>query len=170
MPPMLNRTLLAVFLLAACGSKQSTTTTVSAGGGCPPAVPAAVTKTYPGATQSACATEHEDGMDIFEIKIKKIDGSSAEVELSADGTILATEEVVPAMPDAVAKAFAAKYPGAEARRVERITKPGKPMQFEIKFAGKEATFSETGDFVEEEHDEADEKGEKGENGEKDDKD
>ncbi len=155
------RTLLALCLLAACGGTHPASKTAASGGGCPPAVPAAVTKAYPDATQGACEGEHEDGMDIFEIKIKKPDGSTAELELSADGTILATEEVVAAMPDAVAKAFAAKYPGAAAMKIERITSPGKPTTFEIAFAGKEATFSETGDFVEEEHgDEADDKGEK----------
>ncbi len=158
---MLNRTLLALSLLAACGGKHPAHSTAEAGGACPPAVPAAVTKAYPGAAQSACESEHEDGMDNFEIKVKKTDGSAAEIELSADGTILATEEVVPTMPDAVAKAFAAKYPGAEAKRVERITRPGKPAVFEIKFANKEATFSETGDFIEEEHGDPHENGEKG---------
>jgi hypothetical protein len=152
---MLNRTLLALCLLAACGGKHPAPATASAGGGCPPAVPAAVTKAYPDAKQSACEGEHEDGMEIFEVKITKADGSTAELELSANGTILATEEVVAAMPDPVAKAFAAKYPGAEPRKIERITSPGKPVVFEIAFAGKEATFSETGDFVEEEHGEED---------------
>lgn len=89
-------------------------------------------------------------MDVYEIKLTKADGSVAEVELKADGTLLATEEIVATMPDAVAKGFAAKYPGATAMRVEKITQTGKGVQYEIKFSGKEATFSEAGDFVEEE--------------------
>ena len=151
------RTILAFCLLAACGGKNSNPPTTAAAGGCPQAVPAAVTKAFPDATQSPCESEKEDGMVVYEIKIKKADGSSAEIELSADGTIVATEEIVAAMPDAVSKAFAAKYPGATASRIEKITSPGKPAMFEVKFGGKEATFSEAGDFVEEEKGEADDK-------------
>jgi hypothetical protein len=120
-------------------------------------VAAAVTKAHPDATQKACKGEHEDGKDIFEVKLDMKDGTKAELELSADGTILAMEEVVPtsALPKAVADAFAAKYPGATAEKVERITPTGKPVMFEIGFAGKEASFSETGAFIEEEHGDGD---------------
>ena len=148
---MTNRSVLALSLLVACGGHPSTPTkATTVAGSCPPAVLAAVTKAYPDAKQDACKGEHEDGKDVFEIKIAKGDGSRAEVQLAADGTILETEEVVAAMPDAVAKAFAAKYPGATATRIERVTPTGKPSAFEIKFAGKEATFTEAGGFVEEE--------------------
>ena len=159
------RTILVVCLVAGCGGKTSTPATTSeSAGGCPPAVPAAVTKAFPDAKQGPCEGENEDGQQIYEIKLTRADGSKAEVELTADGTLVATEEVVAAMPDAVAKAFAAKYPGATASRVEKITMPGKGTQYEIKFTGKEATFSEAGDFVEEEK--AD--GEKDDKNEKDD--
>lgn len=151
------RTILAFCFLAACGGKNPKPATTAAAEGCPQPVPAAVTKAFPDATQGPCESETEDGTTIFEIKIKKSDGTSAEIELSPDGTIIATEEVVAAMPDGVAKAFAAKYPGATASRIEKITSPGKPATFEVKFGGKEATFSETGDFVEEEKGEADDK-------------
>ena len=157
-------TLTPILFAAACGGSHPSPTTAAAGAGagCPPAVPAAVTQAYPDATQQGCKAEHEDGKDIFEVKLTKADGTRAELDVSPDGTILQTEEVVPAtgMPDAVASAFAAKYPGAQASRVERVTVPGKPVTFEIAFvvgdARKEATFSETGDLVEEEAGEADE--------------
>ncbi|MEO7096600.1 MAG: PepSY-like domain-containing protein [Polyangiales bacterium] len=159
---MPTRMLLGALFLAACGGSPKAPATAASGGSCPPAVTAAVTKAYPDATQKACEGEHEDGMDIFEVKLVMKDGSSAEVELSADGSILAMEEVVPAsaLPKAVADAFAAKYPGATAERVERITPTGKSVMFEIAFAGKEASFSDTGAFIEEEHADGDKDGDK----------
>lgn len=154
---MPTRFLLASVLLAACGGSPKTPATAAAGGGCPPAVTAAVTKAHPDATVTNCKGEHEDGKDIFEAKLTMKDGTKAELELSPDGGILAMEEVVPAtaMPKAVADAFAAKYPGATAERVERITPTGKQVMFEIAFAGKEASFSDTGAFIEEEHGDGD---------------
>lgn len=158
---MPTRFLLGALLLAACGGSPKTPAT-AASGGCPPAVTAAVTKAHPDATQTGCESEHEDGKDIFEVKIAMTDGTKAELEVSPDGSILAMEEVVPtsALPKAVADAFAAKYPGATAERVERITPTGKAVMFEIKFSGKEAAFSDSGAFIEEEHDEADKDGDK----------
>jgi hypothetical protein len=157
---MTIRTILLSAALAACGGKSHPAATASKNA-CPDAVTAAVTKAYPDAKQSPCEAEHEDGKDVFEIKIAKADGSKAEVELTADGTITGIEEVVPSMPDAVQKAFAAKYPGATAMRIEKVTIPGKPAMYELKLEGKEATFTETGDFVEEEGGgEADEEDEK----------
>src|SRR4051812_33088477 len=111
---------LALVLIAACGGHQKSTTTTAASGGCPPSVTASVAKAFPGAKQDDCHAEHEDGMDIVEVRITKADGSKAEVELASDGTIKEVEEVVAttALPEPVAKAFAAKYPGATATKVE----------------------------------------------------
>jgi hypothetical protein len=138
---------LSLVLVAACGGHKHSPTTAAAGG-CPPNISAAVAKQYPDAKQTSCESEHEDGKDIFEVKLS----TGAEIELSPDGTITAMEEVVPtsALPDAVTKAFATKYPGAQAEKAEKISHPGKSASFEIKFAGKEATFSEAGELVEEE--------------------
>jgi hypothetical protein len=149
---MLNRTILALALFAACGGSKAKSTTAAASRGCPATITEAVSKAYPDAKQNECEEENEDGKHIYEVKITKADGSAAEVEVNLDGTIGALEEVVPtaALPDAVSKAFAAKYPGAVATRAERITAPGKPVVFEIKFAGKEAAFDESGGFLEEE--------------------
>ena len=152
----MTRTLIAICLLAACGGSHPAPATASSGAACPPAVPAAVTKAYPDAAQDSCKAEHEDGKDIFEVKLTKKDGGKAELDVSPEGTILQVEEVVPtaSLPEPVAKAFAAKFPGAQPARVERQTSPGKPPTFEIAFSagtvGKEVTFSESGDLVEEE--------------------
>ena len=140
-------------ILGACGGKPAAHPPAhAAAGGCPPAIAAAVTKAFPDGTQRSCEGEHEDGMDIFEVKLAKADGGTAEIEVSPEGTILQVEEVIAAatLPDPVAKAFAAKYPGVTATRVERVTRPEKGTSFEIKFPGKEATFSDAGAFVEEE--------------------
>jgi len=158
---MPTRSLLALCLLAACGGHPKAPATTAST--CPPSVSAAVTRAYPTSAQQGCKAEHEDGKDIFEVKIKNADGAIVELDVAPDGTILQAEEVVPAasLPEAVAKAFAAKYPGAQPARVERVTVTGKPAMFEIAFSGKAATFSETGDFVEEEQgDEAGEQGDK----------
>ncbi|MBL0220798.1 MAG: PepSY-like domain-containing protein [Myxococcales bacterium] len=143
-------------ILGACGGKPTAQVPAHSAGGCPPAVAAAVTKAFPDATQRGCEGEHEDGMEIYEVKLAKADGGTAEVEVSPDGTIVQVEKVIATamLPEPVATAFAAKYPGVTATRVERVTRPAKGASFEIKFAGKEATFSETGAFVEEEAGEA----------------
>lgn len=152
---MTFRTFFMVLVLGACGSSSHPTTSAR-NSTCPDAVLAAVTRAFPDAKQAPCEAEHEDGKDVFEVKIAKADGSNAELELSADGTINEIEEVVTAMPDAVAKAFAAKYPGATASRIEKVTPTGKPAVYELKLENKEATFTETGEFVEEEGAEGDE--------------
>lgn len=143
------RTALILVLAAACGGHAHTSSPSAAPSAaataCPPAVTDAVARARPNEPVKSCKAEHEDGKDIFEARV-----GSVELELSADGTLLQTEEVVTAMPDAVAAAFAAKYPGAKAKRIERVTSAGKPARFEIAFAGNEATFDESGAFIEEE--------------------
>ena len=152
------RTILALALVAACGGHHPKSNSTAAAGGCPANISAAVTKQFPDAKQESCKSEHEDGKDIFEVKLS----TGAEVELSPDGMITAVEEVVPtaSLPEAVTKAFAAKYPGAQVARAEKITTPGKPATYEVKFGGKEAAFSETGEFLEEEGADGDKDGDK----------
>ena len=122
---------------------------------CPATVTAAIDKAFPKATIGACKAEHEHGKDITEVKLTRADGTKAEADVAADGTILQIEEVVGAdtLPDAVKKAFAAKYPKAKADRVEKQT-AGKDVSYELAFATdkgrKEATFKADGTFVEEE--------------------
>lgn len=152
---MTIRTTLVVAILTACGGGKPHASSVATG--CPSNITAAVTRAYPDAKQQTCEEENEDGKHIFEVKIARADGSNAEVEVATDGTITALEEVVHAstLPEAVSKAFAAKYPGAVASRAERITSPGKPAVFEIRFGDREAAFDESGGFIEEEASDSD---------------
>ena len=124
-------------------------------GRCPAPVIASVDKAVPSVTISACKHERDHGKDIFEVKLTKPVGDRLEVDVAADGTILQVEEpiAVDALPNAVRKAFAAKYPRAKATGANKQT-AGKDVRYEIAFvidkARKEATFSADGAFVEEE--------------------
>lgn len=137
-------------MLASCGgSPKSPAPPATA---CPPNIAAAVATAYPDAPQKGCKAEHEDGKDIYEVVVIRTGGSEAEVELSPDGTILQTEEVISvvALPGTVATAFATRYPGQRPTRVEKIGIPNQPPRYEIAFGTKEATFSEAGELIEEE--------------------
>jgi hypothetical protein len=123
--------------------------------GCPPTVTTAVAKAFPGAAISACKPAHEHGKDQFEVKLSRSGGDPIELDVAPDGTILQIEEkiAVDALPAAVKKAFAAKYPKATATRAEKQT-AGKDVRYEIAFrtdgGTKEATFSADGSFAGEE--------------------
>lgn len=125
-------------------------------GGCPAAVTTAVKKAFPKATLGACKAEHEHGKDRFEVKLTKSSGEKVEVDVAPDGTVLQVEEkiAVDALPAAVKKAFAAKYPKATPTRAEKQTpatgKPSYELAFQVDGKRKEATFAEDGAFVEEE--------------------
>jgi ribosomal protein L7/L12 len=122
---------------------------------CPDAVTKAVKAAFAKATIGACKAEREHGKDQFEVVLTKADGSKVEVDVAPDGTILQVEEkiAVDALPEAVKKAFAAKYPKARADAAEKQT-AGKDVRYEIAFQGdngrKEATFAADGKFIEEE--------------------
>lgn len=124
-------------------------------GGCPAAVTTAVIKAFPKATIGACKAEHEHGKDRFEVKLTKSSGEKLEVDVAPDGTVLQVEEkiAVDALPAAVKKAFAAKYPRAKATGAEKQT-AGKDVRYEIAFSidnsRKEATFAADGTPLEEE--------------------
>lgn len=128
------------------------TTGLAAAAPCPTAVSTAVAKRFPKATIESCKPEGSQ----FEAKVTKADGGKIEVDVSATGEILMTEEVVGVdqVPAAVMKAFAAKYPKAKAERAEKQTPAKGVVSYELAFtdAGKrkEATFDEAGKFVEEE--------------------
>ena len=132
--------------------------TIAAAGkvGCPKPVLDAIDGAYPKATVLACKQEKEDGRTLFEAKVKTADGRKLELDVSPEGKVLQSEEVVAqdTLPEVVRSAFAARYPGVKADRAERmITGEGK-VSFEISFhagkARKAATFAEDGAFVEEE--------------------
>jgi Putative beta-lactamase-inhibitor-like, PepSY-like len=118
---------------------------------CPTAATDAAKRKFPDATMTKCVAEGSK----FEVKLEKKDHARVEVEVTATGEILAIEEVVPvsALPQAVSKAFATKYPKSTTQKVEKITTP-KGTSYEIEFTTankrREATFAENGTFVEEE--------------------
>jgi uncharacterized membrane protein YkoI len=125
----------------------------------PPACPAAVTtgvnKAFPRSTIGTCKAEHEHGKDFFEVKLTKANGDKVELDIAPNGDVLQVEEKIAAdaLPDAVKKAFAAKYPKAKTTGAEKQT-AGKEVRYEIAFqtdkGRKEATFAADGTFVEEE--------------------
>jgi hypothetical protein len=121
---------------------------------CPQAVTASIQHAFPQATIGTCKPEHEHGRDIFEVKLTKPGGDKVEVDVAPGGEILQVEEkiAVDALPDAVKKAFAARYPKAKASGAEKQT-AGKTVRYELAFqvgtARKEATFAADGTFVEE---------------------
>jgi hypothetical protein len=93
---------------------------------------------------------------IFEVVMHRKDKSRVELDVTAKGVIEQIEETVPvsAVPAAVTKAFAARYPKASVLRAEKQTKADKSVSFELAFkvgaSVKEATFKDDGTFVEEE--------------------
>ena len=106
-------------------------------------------------TIAACKPERDHGKAFFEVKLARAASDRLEVDVAADGTILQVEEpiAVDALPDAVKKAFATKYPSAKPTGASKQT-AGKAVHYEIAFtvdkARKEATFSADGAFVDEE--------------------
>lgn len=145
---MHRRSLIALLLLAAPAYAEEP-------GRCPASVTASVAKAFPRGTISACKPEHEHGKDLFEVKLTQPGGDRLEVDVAADGTILQVEEpiAVDALPGAVRKAFATRYPRAKPAGASKQT-AGKDVRYEIAFtvdkARKEATFLADGAFVEEE--------------------
>ena len=119
---------------------------------CPAVVTEAAKRAFPGATMTKCVAEKSD----FEVKLQKQDRSVVELDISAKGEIKQIEEVVPvaAIPAAVTRAFAARYPRATLFKAEKQSKADKSVTFEVAFkvdkVRKEATFKSDGTFVEEE--------------------
>src|SRR5262249_26521050 len=102
----MTRTLLAMLLITIPAYAEA--------GPCPTAVSGAVGKAFPRATITSCKAEHEHGKDSYEVKVTKASGEKIEVDVAPDGAILQVEESIAldAVPDAVKKAFAARYPKA----------------------------------------------------------
>jgi biopolymer transport protein ExbD len=119
---------------------------------CPTVVTDAAKKAFPDAALIKCVVEKSG----FEVKMQKKDKSKVELDISAKGEILQTEEVVPVatLPEKVTKAFAARYPKSTLLKAEKQSRADKTVTFEVAFkvdkALKEATFKEDGTFVEEE--------------------
>ncbi|MDX2086861.1 MAG: hypothetical protein SFX73_03375 [Kofleriaceae bacterium] len=138
--------------LLVVGILTSLTLTVTrADAGCPTAVTDGAKKALPGAALLRC--EPDGGH--FEATLQRADKTLVELELSANGEVLAIEEAVPiaSLPSPVLKAVRARYPKSTLHKAERITK-GKDVSFEVEVklatGVKEATFKADGTFVEEE--------------------
>lgn len=131
-------------------------TTLVAAGDCPVAVSTAARKAHPGATVQACKQEHENGTTQYEVKLDGKGGERIELDVSPEGNILLTEEVVSlaTVPPAVVSALQSKYAGAAPKRAEKQTAADGKVTYELAFSAggkkKEATFTADGTFVEEE--------------------
>jgi uncharacterized membrane protein YkoI len=122
---------------------------------CPKVVTGAVEKAYPGAKVAACdkSDEYENS---YELKIVAKDGRKLALDVNAAGKIVFTEEEikVEALPAAVTRSLAAKFPGAKATNAVKGTQEDGSVvyevMYELKGAKKEATFKTDGTFVDEE--------------------
>lgn len=125
-------------------------------GDCPSAVTSAALEHHAGATVSACKKENEHGKAQYDVKLLTKDGRKVELDISAAGEILLSEEPVSVddLPQAVTAAFHAKYSGAKPTRAEKQTAADGKVTYEVAFAlgakKREATFAADGSFVEEE--------------------
>ena len=124
---------------------------------CPDPIKTGVAKVYPDAVMTSCKHEREDGREQYEVVVVRKDKTTVEIDVGLDGKILQTEEKVDLkdVPDAVMKAFAAKYPKGKATKAERQVRADGGTYYEIGFRNEkgkkaEATFSAAGAFVEEE--------------------
>ena len=102
----------------------------------PKAVLDAVKAKFPNAEMKGASKETENGKTLFEVTIKN-KGQNIDVELTADGSLLAIEAEIAAkdLPKKVAAALEAKYPKATYKKAEEITKfdkgTAKPMYYEV---------------------------------------
>ena len=85
---------------------------------------------------ASCKQEQEKGQTQFEVKLAATNGKGMSVDVSPDGTILLTEQIVAVsdVPPAVMKAFVAKYGAAKPTRAEMQTAADGKVTYEIAFA------------------------------------
>jgi uncharacterized membrane protein YkoI len=122
----------------------------------PKAVVDAVKEKFPRAELVSAEKEKEDGKTVYEVALK--DGKhKREVTLTPDGKIVSVETEIEAadLPKAVAEALEARYPKAEIKKAEEISKDDKITKYEmlIVTADKkklEVSFDPRGKFLEEE--------------------
>jgi uncharacterized membrane protein YkoI len=120
----------------------------------PAKVKEAVKAKFPDAELVSAEKENENGKTVFEVAIKN-KGNKLEVTLTEDGKILSIEKEIAAKdaPKAVMEALEKKYPKAEIKKVEEITKGDKvTYEFLITAGDKklEVVFDAQGKLVEEE--------------------
>jgi hypothetical protein len=124
----------------------------------PKVVVDAVKAKFPGAELVSASKEKEGDGFVFEVAIKN-KGQDVDVTLKPDGTIIEIEETIAArdLPKAVAEALDKKYPRADVKKYEKITKGDKLDQifYEMLLVTAEkktveAVFDPTGKLVKEE--------------------
>ena len=119
---------------------------------CPDIVTGAAKNAFPDAALLKCRVRG----NAFEAKMKKVDKSIVELDITPKGEIIQIEEIVKIaeLPEPVTKAFTERYPKGKITRAEKMTMADKSVSFELAFRSprgrKEATFKSDGTFVEEE--------------------
>jgi uncharacterized membrane protein YkoI len=97
----------------------------------PQAVLDAVKAKFPGAKLTKASKEKEDGQLVYEVALKH-KGHNHDVTLKEDGTIIEDEKEIDArdLPAAVKEGLESKYPKAEIKKAEEVTK-GDKVEFEV---------------------------------------
>lgn len=127
-------------------------------GDCPAAVTSAVEKAHSSAKVLGCTHELEDGAAVYEAEVRTSDGKELELLVGSDGSILETEEKIPAaeLPAAVLQALHTKHADATVKKAERLTAGNGDVSFEIAFVSggrkEELTVTEAGVLVDDDDD------------------
>ena len=97
----------------------------------PPAVTKAVKARFPGGALKQAEKEVDDGKTIYEINLEHA-GSTIDVSLQEDGTIISIEKEIAAaeLPRPVRDALRAKYPKGTVKKAEDVIEDGKHV-FEV---------------------------------------
>jgi hypothetical protein len=98
----------------------------------PEKVVAAFKAKYPDAKVSKAGSEKEDGKTVYEIAFK-FEGHKYEVTFEEDGAIVDIEKQInfKDLPEAVSRALEEKYPKADYKLIEEVTKKDKVDSYEI---------------------------------------
>jgi hypothetical protein len=144
----------AVSVLAGCAHNANSHSSAGSSA-CRDAVTQSMAKEFPTATMSACRAEHEDGQDLFEVKLNS-GGEKIEVDVAPDGMVLQTEVAIAVdqVPAKVMTSLTARYPTAKPTKAEKQVRTGKGTYYELTFLAErkatQVTFAEDGSLVEEE--------------------
>jgi hypothetical protein len=119
---------------------------------------------FPDAELVSAGKEDEDGKVTYEVTLRD-KGQKVDVELTADGAILAIEKAITVkdLPKEVAEALEQKHPKATIKRVEEITKQDKIAAYEVLLVTArkkrifEVTFDPSGKFLKQEEKKAKDK-------------
>jgi uncharacterized membrane protein YkoI len=97
----------------------------------PQAVLDSVRAKFPDAKLKGAEKEIENGATLYEVEVTQ-KGENYEITLKPDGSVVAIERVIPAtaLPRAVAKTVKERWPKAQIKKVEEITK-GEAVSYEV---------------------------------------